>query len=264
MTPKNSHLFAEERRSQILTLLEKKHKLLVPELCEYFQASPATIRNDLRELSDLHLLKRTHGGALLIEQTTYEPTYNKKKKQRKDQKQEIANLALPYIQDGDTIALDTGTTTMALAQLLVTKKQLTVITNDLRIALFLEDNTEYNIIVLGGTLRNKQNCTVGPITLNTLDNLCIDKAFIATNAFSFERGFMTPDLTQSAVKQQLIKSSRKSFVLCDSSKIGTTSFVHFADLSDFHKFITDHSILQEDVQRFSEYSESTELVFDPT
>lgn len=260
MPKENPPLFAEERRSQILTLLDKQHKLLVPELCEHFQVSPATIRNDLRELSDLNLLKRTHGGALLIEQTAYEPTYNEKKKQRTDKKQEIARLALEYIENGDTIALDTGTTAMELARLLVTKKQLTVITNDLRIALFLGDNTEYNIVVLGGSLRNKQNCTVGPIALDILQDLYIDKAFIATNAFSFERGFMTPDLAQSAVKQQLIRSSRESFALCDSAKIGSTSFVRFADLSDFNKFITDSGVSRDTVRRFAEYPGDTELI----
>ncbi len=236
---KKNLIFAEERKRQILLLLEQQEKLLVPDLCMRFQVSPSTIRNDLKELAQAGKLKRTHGGAISASQATYEPTYKEKENKNRSLKSEIARLALEYIKDGDTIALDTGTTTMELAKLLGKKKKLTVLLNDLNIALYLGQNTDCNVIVLGGNLRASHGCTVGSITTELLATLNIDTAFLATNSFSFENGFTTPDLTQAAVKRQLIRSSQKRIILCDSTKLNSSCLARFADLSDFQVFISD-------------------------
>ena len=234
----NQPLFAEERQEQIVTLLNKNTKLLVPELCEHFQVSPATIRSDLRELASKGRLKRTHGGAIPIRQTLFEPST-----------------------DGDTIAIDAGSTMMELSKMLVKKKNLTVVVNDLNIALFLEHNSNANIIVLGGNLRRRQQCTVGPITLSTLTSLNIDKVFLATNAFSPEKGFMTPDMNQAEVKKAMLKSAVEKIVLCDSSKIGKISFIKFAGLHDIDKLITDSQITPESRRYLEELQDSFQTIF---
>ena len=129
-------LFAEERQEQIVALLSKNSKLLVPELCDYFQVSPATIRSDLRDLAAKGRLKRTHGGAIPISKTLFEPTSDDKKVQHAGEKRAIAALAARLVENGDTIAIDAGTTMMELCKNLVKKEDLTIVVNDLNIALY--------------------------------------------------------------------------------------------------------------------------------
>lgn len=235
-------LFAEERQEQIITLLSKNTKLLVPELCDYFQVSPATIRSDLRDLAAKGRLKRTHGGAIPISKTIFEPTSDDKKIQNSAEKQAIATLAADMVDNGDTIAIDAGSTMLELAKKLVKKQDLTIVVNDLNIALYLEQHTQANVIVLGGNLRKGQQCTVGPITLSALTSLNVDKVFLATNAFLPEKGFMTPDMNQAEVKKAMLRCASEKIVLCDSSKIGKISFVEFAKLHEVDKLVTDSKI----------------------
>lgn len=258
---KTSPLFAEERRQQILLLLEQNDKLLVPELCEIFQVSPATIRNDLNILADNHQIQRTHGGAIPIKKTAFEPTNQDKSITHPEKKSRIASCAFDMIEDGDTLAIDAGTTTLELARLLNRKQNLTVVINDLAIASVLEEYKNVNVVVLGGMLRHGFQCTVGPLTLSSLSSINVDKAFIATNAFSFEKGFTTPDFNQSEVKKAMMNSASKTIMLCDSSKIGKVNFIEFATLSSFDDFITDTNITPDNKKKLEELSQTTALHF---
>ncbi|MCM1134098.1 MAG: DeoR/GlpR family DNA-binding transcription regulator [Clostridium sp.] len=257
----NGPLFAEERQEQIVALLNKNSKLLVPELCEHFQVSPATIRSDLRQLASKGRLKRTHGGAIPINKTLFEPSTDDKKIYNAEKKQAIAQLAAELIEDDDTIAIDAGSTMMELAKKLTKKRNLTIVVNDLNIALFLEQQSNANIIMLGGNLRRRQQCTVGPITLSTLVSLNVDKVFLATNAFSPEKGFMTPDMNQAEVKKAMLKSAAEKIVLCDSSKIGKISFVKFAGLHEIDKLITDAQITPENRRYLDELQDSIQTIY---
>jgi DeoR family fructose operon transcriptional repressor len=235
-------LFAEERKEQILILLRENTKILVPELCKIFQVSPATIRNDLRDLEKEGKLRRTHGGAIPVGKSSFEMNSADKEITCLEQKQKIAKYAAQLVEDGDTIALDSGTTMLELAKCLSDKKNLTIVLNDIQIASYLEQNSSANIIVIGGTLRHGFRCTIGPMTIDALQNLNVDKAFIATNAFSVEKGFTTPDLNQAEVKKAFIQTASERIVLCDSSKIGKITFASFATIQDVDKLITDSQI----------------------
>lgn len=237
-------LFAEERHAQILSLLKEHAKILVPDLCELFQVSPATIRNDLRDLEAAGKLKRTHGGAIPIGKASFEPTSSSKTVSSIAEKKRIAQCAASMIEPGDTIALDAGTTTFEFAKCLTGIPNLTVVTNDIKIALYFEEHTEANIIVIGGFLRHGFECTIGPMALAAMVGLNVDKAFLATNAFSIEKGLTTPDMNQAEMKKALIRSAAETFLLCDSSKIGRTSFIEYASLDVIDHFITDKNISQ--------------------
>ena len=110
-------MFAEERKHMIVDLVNKNIKTTVNNLCEEFSVSPATIRNDLRELEEAGLLKRTHGGAISNIKANYEPNAYQKEIEHVNEKKAIAKRAAQYVHEGDTIALDTGTTTFELAKL---------------------------------------------------------------------------------------------------------------------------------------------------
>ena len=173
---KKEPLFAEERKSRIIELLNENSKLVVPDLCDYFEVSPATIRNDLRELENGGLLKRTHGGAILNTKTGYELNSYQKGVKNLAAKQAIARYAVNLVDDGDTIAIDTGTTTLEFAKLLAGKNGITAVVNDIGIAKQLEENSDTNIILTGGILRRNFHCTIGPIAQKALEGLSVDKA----------------------------------------------------------------------------------------
>jgi DeoR family fructose operon transcriptional repressor len=134
MTSDKLPVFVEERKQQILELLRKKKKIVVPELCVHFGVSASTIRNDLKALNDARLITRTHGGAISNSKVSHEPLPVDKQSYMNRQKKAIALQAAELVDNGDVIALCTGTTVMELARCLVHKKKLTVVVNDIGIA----------------------------------------------------------------------------------------------------------------------------------
>jgi DeoR family fructose operon transcriptional repressor len=156
-----------------------------------------------------------------------------------DQKKAIAAKALEYIRPGNVIALDSGTTTFELAKLLGDIPNLTVITNDLKIAMLLEQNDSITVILLGGMLRPKFHCTIGSSVLTALDSLYIDTAFLGTNGVSLRRGFSTPRIETADIKRKLISIAGNVIVLSDSSKVNNEAFAAFAALDDVNTLIAD-------------------------
>jgi DeoR family fructose operon transcriptional repressor len=215
-------LFAEERHLQILQLLQEKTKLVVSDLCDVFSVSPATIRNDLRDLENKGKLKRTHGGAIPLEKAAFEPN--------------------------------------TLAKCLADRRNLTILTNDVRIAMYLERSTQITIVLIGGILRHGFSATVGPIATSTLASFNVDKAFLGSNAFSIEKGFTTPDIHQAEVKKALIASASERIVVCDSSKFGRVSFVEFASISEIDRLITDNKASPKVASYLRDHKESLEFI----
>lgn len=176
----NEPLFAEERHNRILQMLRKQKKLLVTDLCEVFGVSPATIRNDLNDLEKRGLLKRTHGGAIAAPRSILSRPPSKRTSPTASAKLPIGQAAADMVEDGDTIAVDTGTTTYYFAKALADKNKVTVVTSDLTIAKTLEDFPGIAVIIAGGQVRKGFSCTVGALANSMLQGLAVDKAFLAT------------------------------------------------------------------------------------
>ena len=245
-------IFAEERKDRILTLLEGKQKVTVSELSREFGVSEVTIRKDLNSLENMGLLKRTHGGAISIYGTRFElPTVEKVVK-NKEEKQKIGAYAASLIQDGESILLDSGTTTLEIARNLRNARNLTVVVNDLNVAGVLEPYPGIEVIVLGGTLRKGVSSLVGPITLNALSNLYVDKLFLGANGISIERGITTPDMVHAETKRKMTEMAREVIVVADSSKMGHISFASVVPLSKVDLIITDRGIAPEYVEKLEE------------
>jgi DeoR family transcriptional regulator, fructose operon transcriptional repressor len=253
-------IFAEERQHLIVDLVNKEVTATVESLCAHFHVSPATIRSDLRELESSGLLRRTHGGAISNTRAAFEPDSYQKEVERISEKRAIAREAVKYVCEGDTIALDTGTTVFELAKLLTGFKELTVVTNDLQIASFLERESNAHILFAGGMVRTNFHCTVGPLTLSSLEGLNVDKAFIASNAFSLKNGLTTPNIDLASVKGKLIAIASEVYLLADSIKMGKTSFVQFASFSDIGIIITDDGISPESVQVLQDAGSAVQIV----
>ena len=140
-------LFAEERQNHILSMLGENGKVLIPELCTLFSVSAVTIRNDLNELERQGKIKRTHGGAIPLSKTARELNFQQKQVKNMDVKLALAEYAASLVEDGDTLVLDTGTTMLALAQKLLTKKNLTIVTNDLKIAMLIDEQSTHTCLL---------------------------------------------------------------------------------------------------------------------
>jgi len=201
----SENIFAEERKRMIVDLVNTEEKVTVPQLCDRFNVSPATVRNDLRELEAFGLITRTHGGAIRNSRANFEPNAYDKEVAYIKEKREIAAAAVKYVQRGDTIALDTGTTIYEFAKKLCDIDDLTIITNDLQIAIYLERHSNASIIFIGGSVRRDFHCTVGAKAVSDLDGLNVDKAFIASNSVSLTKGLPPPTSKSPASRK---KSSR--------------------------------------------------------
>lgn len=235
--------FAELRRQEILDRLQRLGKITVAELCEHFSLSPATIRNDLAELQREGLLQRTHGGAIPCRRRSgHEPTSLEKESRNVESKRAIGYRAADLVNPGDVIALDTGTTTYELARCIASVPGLTVITNDLRIAVLLEDSPGATVFLLGGTVRRGFSCTIGKSVLDSLSRMYVDTLFLATNGISLRRGFSTPSVEVADIKRQFIAVAGRVVALADSSKMDNEAFTSFAALEQIDLLITDNGI----------------------
>jgi DeoR family fructose operon transcriptional repressor len=234
-------LFVEERKMKILEHIEEHRKATVAELCEHFKVSSATIRNDLRDMEGAGLLLRTHGGAMVKTKTGLEQDFSLRKVQNLEGKRRIAEAAIRLVEDGDTIILDTGTTTFELARLLGAKREVTVVTNDLAIALLLEEFESVKVVFMGGIVRRKFHCTMvyGPSGMDILSGLTVDKAFMAANSFSVEKGASTPDINHAETKKLMMSIAARVIFLFDESKMGRNSFALFAPLEKIDAIVID-------------------------
>ncbi|HAK45651.1 MAG TPA: hypothetical protein DCO79_07000 [Spirochaeta sp.] len=232
-------MFAEERKQKILEYVREYKKATVQQLCDAYDVSSATIRNDLRELEGSGLLLRTHGGAIVKSKAKFELGTNEKKVLYKAEKAEIAERALALIEDGDTIILDTGTTTLELARKLGRRKNLTIVTNDLDTALVLDEIGIERVIMLGGILRSGFHCTLGNRAKDFLEEIQVDKAFMGVNGFTFEKGASTPDLQHAEIKEAMVAAAAKVYLMFDRSKLGRKAFARFARLEEIDCVVID-------------------------
>ncbi len=229
----------EPRRRQILSLLEATGTLNVSQLADRFGVSVVTVRKDLDDLESEGLLQRTFGGAVFSHRSRFNRSFLERAQQHRQEKLAIAAAALGYIQDGDTIVLDAGTTTLALAQLL--KKQVRsvfVITCSVPAALELS-SAGYEILLLGGMVRNKSLALLGRETLTIIERYRADKAFLGSSGFTAERGHSTPNPDDAQVKEAFMRIAEATYVLVDASKCGHNCLTSFARLRDVELTVTD-------------------------
>lgn len=239
-------LFAEERQRKIIENINANGKAVVPVLCEMFGVSASTIRNDLKQLESRKLVTRTHGGAICNSKMGRELSPIDKETQMMSQKKAIARAALELIDDGDIIAVTTGTTTLELLKLLPKKKNLTVVVNDIRNAVWLEDHTDFSVYVLGGMVRRGYHYTTMPVKNELLSRINIDKGFFSCNGFSIERGITAPNFETAKSVREILDVCCATYLMSDSSKLGTVTFAQIADLGYVNGLIVDSDIEKED------------------
>ncbi|MBA5851571.1 DeoR/GlpR transcriptional regulator [Clostridium sp. cel8] len=252
-------MFAEERQKKISQLLKEQSSLKVTTLTKLFNVSESTIRRDLQEMDKKGLLTRTHGGAVSLQSTSFEPSFKEKEIEGQNEKVIIGKIAASMIKDGDTILLDSGTTTLQIAKH-ITAHKVTVITNSIDISAILSNSENIDLIVTGGSMRFTTRAMVGPITESILKNFRVDKAFIGANGISIKEGITTPNFIEAQTKKVMMNVSNKVIVVADSSKFNKVCFSIISPLKSVSSIITSGDLNEETLKEF-EYA-GVEIIYD--
>lgn len=235
-----------ERHKYIVDQLEQEKKIIVASLARSLGVTPETIRRDLDILEKEKKLKRVHGGAVNYHQTNNEPRFSQKMNAFYDLKQEIGKKAAQFIQDGDTVMIDVGTTTIHLAHFIQDVQRVTIVTNSLAAADILNQRLEEKyfdgkVIILGGVLNPEQKSIAGALTCKILKDFQFDKAFLSCGGIT-QSDVSDYDLEESMVSTAIIKQASQIFVLADSSKVSKSSFYRICPLSAVDYIISDQDM----------------------
>jgi len=228
-----------ERRKTILELIETQSSLSVVELSKVLGVSDMTVRRDLRMLSNSGLLERVHGGALSRRGRSYEPPYFIREQESGRHKALIGQKAATLIQQGDSVALDVGSTTLELARNMSGIANLSVLTSSLRVTNELVDSPNIRLILTGGMVRQQELSLIGYIAERTYQEFRVDKAFVGVGGIHVDAGLTEYNLEDAQVKKSLIANADQVIVLADSRKLGETCFAYIAPLSCVDILVTD-------------------------
>ncbi len=241
-------MYAAERQQAMTQLVRERGRISVVELAERYDVTTETVRRDLSMLEDRHLIRRVHGGAVPADALTLiEAGLPDRDVSRIEQKQRIAAAAVDLLPRADsTVILDAGSTTVRLSRLLPPNLRMTVITHAVPIAAQLAGSPHIELHVLPGRVRRHTHAAVGTETIEALEQVRADLAFVGTNGITVAHGLSTPDRTEAAVKRAIIERARRTVVLTDSSKIGVERTIKFAELSDVDTLVTDKEISASD------------------
>jgi len=234
-------MLVAERYKKILELVNQRGSIRVAELSRLCNVTEETIRRDLDRLENEGKLRRSHGGAVRIEEDTQELPFAEREITNAEQKRQIAREAVKYIQPGDRILLDASSTAWYTASILP-NIELTVVTNSIKVALELAGKERVQVISIGGALHRKSMSYVGPLAERSLDNYRVDKTFFSCRGVHLEWGLSDSNEQHASLKAKMMQVADRVVLLADSSKFGTQAFAQLGTLDQVHAVITDGGI----------------------
>ncbi len=251
--PQRNERFTVSRRKKILEHIKEKGEVLVSRLSKEFKVSEVTIRNDLEYLERKNLLLRARGGAIHTENHVgIDQRITEKNKLHASEKAAIGKKAASLINDGDTIIIDSGTTTAEIVKHISNIKQLNIITNALNITNLLIGYPNVNVIIPGGYLRQNAMSLVGPLAEKNLRNFFVDKVFLSTDGFDTKQGIFTPNIDEAHLNGIMIEISKEVILVTDSSKFKRKSLAFICGLEKIKKVVTDKNIPSDDKKRLED------------
>jgi DeoR/GlpR family transcriptional regulator of sugar metabolism len=240
------HAGLTPRQESILGFLESEGRVSVAELAQTLQVSEVTVRKDLQDLEELSFLKRVHGGAVTAHRVKYNLSLTDKVGRQASEKALMAAAAVKLISDGDSIILDAGTSTLALARLLPGRRQgLTIITNSLPVIVELGPVADFEVIALGGTIRPHSLALIGPLTVASVSRLHADLVFMSATGIDLGRGISTANIVESETKAAMMRAGTERVVLADHTKLGIVSLAPFATWGEIDCLVTNRPLPSE-------------------
>lgn len=241
----NGRRYQHERHQVIVERARRDNRVEVTSLADELDVTTETIRRDLTALEKQGLLRRVHGGAMLVDRLGFEPSVAARETRLAAEKEQIAAAAVRWLPEGGSILLDGGTSTLALARHIPPQAELAVMTNSLPAATLLAERPGIELHLLGGRIRSRTHVGVGRWSADALADLSVDVAFMGTNGLTLQHGLTTPDLDEAATKRAMIAAARQVVLLADHSKIGASYLGRFATLAEVDVLITDRGLDEE-------------------
>lgn len=229
----------------------------VSTLKKVLKVSSETIRRDLENMESRGLLKRTYGGALLIKEDNLDnsiyTSFNQRENKNIESKVEVAELATQFIEEGQLVALDSGTTSLELARAIKRKfKLLTVITNSLVIANELAGVNGITLVLTGGVYKADEAAFISDIATSFFSKLSIQTFFLTTCGISVDKGVTYQRMDEISIQEKMMEASDEIFVIADSSKLGVNSLVKMCDVNRVSMIITDSYATDEQIKPFKD------------
>jgi|SRR5690625_594249 len=249
-----------DRQNKVFSFVKKNKVATVAELAEHFNVHEATIRRDLSLLEKEGKLQRTHGGVMIEDEVHSEPPFKERESAQYDAKKRMGEYAGEFINDGDNIFLDSGTTTVHIVDAIIKKKNITVITNDINIAAKLRFSSHTKVIVTGGNLFPESYMLNGLITDQTLSELYVHIAFIGTPAFHHKLGLSHFDDYLVSAKRSMIQSAKNVIAVADHTKIGKVSLHKVAETNEIDTLITSDELDEEQKQNLAALNINVHIV----
>ena len=239
---------AEQRKKHIAECVKQGKSLAVSQLAKTLNVSEMTIHRDLNKLQEQGHIERTYGGVMPAEKMEFEFDFANRRSANQKAKKAIACQALKFIQPGQRLILDTGTTTLELAYLLKDFENLTVITPSLAVASVLQFSSGIQTVLLGGIIRKGSPDLTGVVTEKVLDMFMVDIAFQGADGIGLNGELFNSDMRIAKVDQKMRRRAQHTYVLCDSSKIGKTDLASNGSLTEVDALITDSKISSEHLE----------------
>ncbi|GAB7553708.1 DeoR family transcriptional regulator [Novosphingobium sp. 11B] len=229
------------RRQEISTLVRERGSVQVTDLSERYGVSMQTIRKDLHFLAKKGVAERSYGGAISADAVNVvaEPPLEIKRAANPDAKARIGALAAAMVQPGDSVVLDSGTTTLQIAHHLPDDEEITVLTNDLDILCALARKERIRVVMLGGALRRRNRAFYGAQTESALSDLHVDKLFLGVDGFDFERGITTHYEPEAMLNRKMAKAARQVIAVTDRSKFGKVCLHRILNVEEIDDLVTD-------------------------
>ncbi len=237
MTEQNK-TFLSIRQKEILDLVQTKGFITVEDLSVQFGVTTQTIRRDINILNEIGMLRRYHGGTGPA--TSGENVaYSARKILCLKEKSRIAQILARQIPDKASIFINIGTTTEEVAKELLSHKRLRVITNNLNVALTLSNKEDFEIIIAGGVVRNRDRGITGVPTIEFIQQFKVDFGIIGISGIDLDGSLLDFDYREVRVARTIIENSRKVFLAADHTKFGRNAMVRLGNISEIDALFTD-------------------------
>lgn len=233
-------MIVEERRQKVLELVNERSFVTLGELAKTLNTSESTIRRDLDYWDEHGLIKRTHGGAMFREDVHGMPALEDRSSRAMEEKRQVAQTAAARIQDGDSVLIDGGTTTLELAKLLV-GRPLQIVTNSLPIAQLFASSRETDLVILGGYVYPRTGVALGPLTIRMLEEIHVRQLFMGVGGIT-EGGLFNSNLLLVETERAMMRCADEVVVLADHTKIGQTALSFLCGLKEIDTLIVDPRI----------------------
>lgn len=227
------------RRARVRDLVRLRRAASIPEIAAHLRVSQSTVRRDLERLSSDGIIERAYGGAVVVDQSTFEPLFLDRRRWNTQEKERIAVYAMSFLERGQSVIFDSSSTVLRLVEALATQPvPITAVTNDLAIATVLADVSEIKLVLTGGELRPGSLTLVGSSTRDFMGNLRVDLAILGIHAITGST-LTDTSISVAEVKRSMLSAARRRVVLADHSKFGPAAFCKVADLTAVNELVTD-------------------------